>query len=269
MTHVFPPPMERSYAIRDGKIDTRSLEAHVVDHCNLTCAECCSYSPRLPRWFADPAELERDLVQAARVVRPRVFKLVGGEPLLHPALADCAEVARRSGVAPRISVTTNGLLLARAPDALFAAIDAITISLYPAPALPAEHIAEIEARAARFSVALNWKRQDEFVQMDRPHPAGEEESRAVFADCWLRERCHVVRDGTFYTCTRPSHVRALTGEDVTSDGVLLDELDVGTLLTYLQREAPLAACAACFGGSGVSSPHRLLGRDELVALRRA
>ncbi|MGP1667113.1 MAG: hypothetical protein ACTS5I_14665, partial [Rhodanobacter sp.] len=59
--HVFPPPMERNYRVQDGRILTRSLEAHIVDHCNLTCAECCSLSPLLPAWLADPDALARDL----------------------------------------------------------------------------------------------------------------------------------------------------------------------------------------------------------------
>src|SRR5688500_20260612 len=128
--HRFPPPLERRYAISDGRVKTRSLEAHVVDHCNLTCAECCSLSPFLPAWFADPADLERDLSRARKVLAPSVFKLVGGEPLLHPRLLDLVAVARRSEIASRISITTNGLLLGRMPDALFRAIDALTISLY-------------------------------------------------------------------------------------------------------------------------------------------
>ena len=36
--HVFPPPLDRDYRVEDGRVLTRSLEAHVVDHCNLTCA---------------------------------------------------------------------------------------------------------------------------------------------------------------------------------------------------------------------------------------
>ena len=77
--------------------------------------------------------LARDLSVAARVLAPRVFKLVGGEPLLHPELVELVEVARRAAIAPRISLTTNGLLLPRMSEPFWRGLDAVTISLYPRP----------------------------------------------------------------------------------------------------------------------------------------
>lgn len=270
-THRFPPPLEHAYAVEGGRVKTRSLEAHVVDHCNLTCAECCSLSPLLPPRVTAPAELARDLALAAAVLAPRVFKLVGGEPLLHPEIVELARVARRSGIAPRVSLTTNGLLLPRMPDALWEQLDALTVSRYPAPALSAAQVAAIEAKAARSCVRLNWKRQDAFVTMSRPAPRGDEaETAAIWARCWLRERCHLVRDGRFYTCTRPVHLQTWLGpaHDLAGDGIPLAGATPDILLTYLRREAPLAACARCAGGDAPLSPHRLLPAAELRRLRR-
>jgi organic radical activating enzyme len=271
-THVFPPPLDRHYPVVDGKIVTRALEAHVVDHCNLTCAECCSLSPHLPQWEVDPAHLADDLARAREVVAPHVFKLVGGEPLLHPRVVELVEIVRASRIAPRISLTTNGLLLPRTPDALWDAIDAFTISVYPRPALGADAIAAIEQRAVRFDVELNWKHQNEFVLMNRATPSQDVATdAALFRDCWIRERCHMVREGRFYTCTRSPHFHSYyRGErDFTGDGVALvgDELR-DRLLAYLTRSEPLAACAHCYGGSAAMAPHRLLTRDELLRLRR-
>lgn len=266
MTHVFPPPLDRHYPMVEGKVVTRALEAHVVDHCNLTCAECCSLSPFLPYWTVDPADLERDLALARRVVAPAVFKLVGGEPLLHPQLVELVAVVRRSGIAPRISITTNGLLLDKTDDALWDALDALTISLYPRPALSADDIAAIDARAARFDVAVNWKRQDEFVVMNRTEPT--RETNAMFDACWIRERCHMIRDGRYYTCTRPPHFAAYQRADFTGDGIALADLTAESLHAYLTSPTPLAACAHCYGGNAALVPHRLLTRDELVRHRR-
>jgi hypothetical protein len=270
--HVFPPPLERSYRVEGGRIQTRSLEAHVVDHCNLACAECCSLSPLLPHRLAAPASLARDLARAAAVLAPRVFKLVGGEPLLHPQIVELSWIARRSGIAPSISLTTNGLLLLRAPDELWQALDAVTVSLYPRPTLPPDTVAAIAERAARAGVAVNWKRQDQFVQMTRPSVCSDEaENRAVWEQCWLRERCHLVRDGVFYTCTRPPHFASLHAGrlDFGGDGIRLHDGDGlrAELLAYLGRAQPLEACAHCLGGSARMAPHRLLSRAEVARLR--
>jgi hypothetical protein len=255
----------------DGRVRTRSLEAHVVDHCNLTCAECCSLSPYLPRWAVEPADLARDVAWAARVVAPRVFKLVGGEPLLHPDLAELVRIVRASGVAPRVSITTNGLLLAAAPDALWEAVDAITISLYPRPALADDERAKIRARAEQHGVELNWKVQDDFVVMDRAEPSRDAAvNAAVYDACWIRERCHMLRDARFYTCTRPVHFHAFHrgALDFTRDGLALDGLDGPGLLAYLERGEALEACAHCHGGAARMVPHRLLTRAELLRHRR-
>jgi cyclic pyranopterin phosphate synthase len=270
-THRFPPPLEHTYEVVAGRVRTRSLEAHVVDHCNLTCAECCSLSPLLPSRTTSPAALAHDLELAGRVLAPRVFKLVGGEPLLHPRLVELLQVARRSRIAPRLSVTTNGLLLPRMPDAFWQELDALTISRYPSPVLPDTLVAEVEAKAARFGVRLNWKQQDAFVTMSLPTRRDDEAATAeVWARCWLRERCHLLQGGRFYTCTRPVHLQTLLGpdHDLSADGIALDGCAPDTLLTYLRREPPLAACAHCAGGDAPMEPHRLLPAAELRRLRR-
>ncbi|MBU4612515.1 radical SAM protein [Achromobacter sp. GG226] len=272
--HVFPPPMDHHYPVQDGRVQTRSLEAHVVDHCNLTCAGCCSLSPLLPDWYADPAQLARDLALAARVLRPRVFKLVGGEPTLHPALPELIQVVKASGIAPKVSVTTNGLKLADMPEAFWRDVDALTISRYPRPRLTDDLVAHVEDQAARFDVSLNWKAQDTFTQMDRETPLGDgPDARALFRDCWIRERCHLIRDGVFYTCTRPAHFQTLHGDTgaFADDGLRLDDEPgmLDTLLAYLQREAPLQACLHCQGGSAPVAPHRMLSRRQIHAIKAA
>ncbi|WP_256977250.1 radical SAM protein [Bordetella genomosp. 10] len=270
--HVFPPPMDRHYPVEAGRIRTRSLEAHIVDHCNLTCAECCSLSPLLPAWHASPDSIAGDLRTAAKVLKPGVFKLVGGEPLLHPQLVDLIHAVRETGIAPVVSVTTNGLKLGDMPDAFWQAVDALTISRYPRPRLAPDLIAHIEARAAAHAVRLNWKMQNEFSNMTRAQPdADMAEARRIYRDCWIRERCHMIRDGMFYTCTRPAHFHTLYqgSRDFHADGLRLRD-DPGMLddmLAYLYREEPLRACLECHGGSAPQAPHRIMKRMEVMALK--
>jgi GTP 3',8-cyclase len=268
-THVFPPQLDHDYPVVDNRIQTRSLEAHVVDHCNLTCAHCCSLSPHHRPFYLDPSKLEHDLELASRVLRPRVFKLVGGEPLLHPSLLDLIRIVKRSSISKSISITTNGLLLERTSDAIWSEIDAMTISLYPHPRLAPSAIAAIEARARQFDVKLNWKDQTHFVVMTREVRSDDTEATAaIFSKCWLRERCHMLRDGRFYTCTRPPHFQTYFNgkEDFRADGVALDDETklLERLLSYLHRERPLEACAHCYGGDATMVPHRLLSRTELL-----
>jgi cyclic pyranopterin phosphate synthase len=261
--------MKNRFDIVDGHVRTRSLEAHIVDHCNLRCAACCSLSPHLPRWHVEPADLERDLALAVPAIAPTWLKLVGGEPLLHPRLIECLEVARASKIAEIVSVTTNGFLLPRQPEEFWRLVDALTISLYPVPALPAATIALAEERAAEHGVKLNWKQQDDFVQMDRAVRCDDEaENEPVWEACWLRRRCHMIRDGVFYACTRPAHFQTLLGRDFTVDGVRLYKGPglAEEIRDYLQRPEPLLACALCLGGDAPSAPHRPLHKGEKSVL---
>ena len=139
--------MERNYRTEAGRVKTRSLEAHIVDHCNLACAECCSLSPLLPAWLAEPESIGQDLRRAAKVLSPGIFKLVGGEPLLHPRLIDIIRCVRDANIAPVISITTNGLKLGEMPGDFWKQIDALTISRYPKPRLTPALVAHIESQA--------------------------------------------------------------------------------------------------------------------------
>lgn len=260
-----------TYEIVNGRIKTRSLEVHIVDHCNLRCDGCCSLSPFLPQWFIEPEELQRDLRLAGRVLAPTWFKLVGGEPLLHPELIECLRIAKDAQIAEIVSVTTNGFLLDRMPEEFWVLADAMTISLYPRPALPRSVVELINAKALAFGVELNWKRQDMFVDMDRDRPAKDPRvTQAVWDDCWLRHRCHLLSKGRFYACTRPAHFETYfrPPRSFTGDGVELDDRPglVHEIHEYLIRNEPLDACAWCRGGDAELKPHRQLTVQEVRAV---
>lgn len=258
------------YEVVRGRVATRSLEVHVTDHCNLRCRQCCSLSPFLPPWFVDPERLRQDLRVARTVLAPKWFKLVGGEPLLHPRLIDCLAIVRAERIAPILSVTTNGLLLHRMPVDFWFLIDHLTLSLYPQPRLTERQLAAIREQAACFRVVVNVKAQDRFeeITLDRPR-ADDGLTRRVFAGCWLRHRCHMIRDGRFYLCTRPPHFdkfhRGAT-DYAGGDGVALEPGPnlLGQLRAYLERDEPLAACRECLGGTGARFPHRQLTRLEVA-----
>lgn len=263
----------RAYPIVDGAIATWALEVHVTDHCNLRCAACCALSPFSPKRILLPSELDGDLERVKAVLRPRVFKLVGGEPLLSPHIVALAELAKGSGVAPQVSLTTNGLLLAGAPDALFAALDAITVSIYPGVGIDEARLSALRARAARFGVTLNEKRQEVFQAMTRPAPSADAAAmRAVFEGCWLRHRCHTLRGGVLYACSRPPNLDGLfraESDYASRDGISLAPRPglLTDVQAYLERSEPLASCAHCLGGTGALLPFRQLTRAEVRARR--
>lgn len=259
-----PAPTAR-YELSRGRILTWALETHVVDHCNLRCENCCTLSPHLAPWAVDVQELRRDLESAAVALRPQIFKLTGGEPLLHPDIVGCIEAARAAGIAEEISLTTNGILLPRAPDAVFEALDRITVSFYTSAPLGEPALGRIGERCARHDVVLTVKPVGRFQRMDATTPHAADEAREIYARCWLRRRCHMIRRGRFFTCTRPPHLAdRLSLPDLGNDGVdLSGHALLDRLLAYLESEEPLAACTYCLGAGGAWMEHRQLphGRE--------
>jgi len=252
------------YEISGARVLTWALETHLVDHCNLRCQHCCTLSPQRPPRFVRVQDLARDLAQAASVLKPSLFKLTGGEPLLHPALVECLHAVRRSGISEQVSLTSNGLLLPQAPDAVFRLLDRLTVSVYASAPLPEAVLARVAERCQTHGVLLTVKRIDRFQQMDPPAPHAIREARRVFANCWLRNRCHLIRDGRFYTCTRPPHLGAHLGLPSLpeADGVVLAGPDpLRRLLASLESEQPLDSCRHCLGASGPWQAHRQVPAD--------
>ncbi len=255
------------YEVHEGRVLTWSLEVHLVDECNLACAECCTLSPELPARAADPEEIARDLSRAATALAPSLLKLTGGEPLLHPRLAECLRAARASGIARELSVTTNGILIRKAPPELWELADRLTVSWYPSAPLPESTLDWIEGRCREADVHLNLKRATTFQRMTPERPVEDEAlARAVFDGCWMKHRCHLLHAGRFYRCTRPPHLDTrlarlgILARLSEVDGVALEGPGLlGRLVAYLDSEVPLSSCRSCLGNTGPHEPHRQLG----------
>jgi cyclic pyranopterin phosphate synthase len=112
----------------------RKLRLSVTDRCNFRCRYCM---PERPQWQARDALLTRaELLRLARLFVGELgitqVRLTGGEPLMRRDLAAIAadlSTLRPRGLA-RISLTTNGALLAQRAAALAAAgVDDVNVSL--------------------------------------------------------------------------------------------------------------------------------------------
>jgi organic radical activating enzyme len=260
----------------DARVRVEAFELHIAEHCNLKCANCCNMSPLVAERTLSVAEAERLVTQMAGVLHADVIKIMGGEPLLHPELTEVLRVLRASGIADRVRLFTNGLLLGGMPDAFWEALDELTISNYTsAPVKPAV-LAMVRERSRRHDFVLNVKPVDEFTQVLSPrYEAKDAAVERTFARCWLRHRCLVVRDRRFYMCTRAAYAEDFLQRvaheappvplDRSGDGVSIDTPDLAdALASYLNREAPLGACRYCFGGDGKPEPHYQLTRSEVA-----
>lgn len=109
------------------------LRVSLTDRCNLRCTYCMPEEGL--RWLAKPELLTDD--EIVRLVAIAVTELgvtevrfTGGEPLLRPGLTGIVERCAALAPRPRLSLTTNGIGLARTAEALrTAGLDRVNVSL--------------------------------------------------------------------------------------------------------------------------------------------
>jgi cyclic pyranopterin phosphate synthase len=119
-------------ADRFGRVAT-DLRVSLTDRCNLRCAYCMPEEGL--EWLAKPELLTDDEVVrlvsvAVRLLGVHEIRFTGGEPLLRRGLVGI--VARTAELLPRpqVSLTTNGIGLARQAQALKdAGMDRVNVSL--------------------------------------------------------------------------------------------------------------------------------------------
>lgn len=276
-----PTSQRREYTRVGGKIQVEAFELHVVEHCNLRCAHCCNMSPYLAERTQSVAEIAAMCETMAAQLEVDVFKIMGGEPLLHPEITEVVRAIKRSGISDTIRLFTNGLRLHAMDDAFWGELDELTISNYASAPVKPAMLVEIKAKARRFGVVLNVKPVGEFSEVMRgdrePDDAG---VQRTYEACWLRHRCLVVRGGKFYMCTRAAYAEEYHRDlahgaypddrerALADDGVTLARPDLGAaLLAYLNRAEPLASCRFCHGGAGPVNPHAQLSKADVRAGR--
>jgi GTP 3',8-cyclase len=126
------PAIDRALVDAFGRVAT-DLRVSLTDRCNLRCAYCMPAEGL--EWL--PTE---DVLTDAEVVRLveigvtqlgiREVRFTGGEPLLRPGLERIVAATADLSPRPDISLTTNGIGLARRIDALHTAgLDRVNVSL--------------------------------------------------------------------------------------------------------------------------------------------
>jgi cyclic pyranopterin phosphate synthase len=141
-----PRPASPLLVDRFGRV-ARDLRVSLTDRCNLRCTYCMPAEGL--DWLPGPellsdTELVRLLHIAVTELGVTNIRFTGGEPLLRRGLVDVIAATAELRPRPRISMTTNGLGLARKAEALAAAgLDRVNVSL---DTLRPERFAEITRR---------------------------------------------------------------------------------------------------------------------------
>ena len=261
------------FATKDGVIRTAKLEFNLAAHCNFACEECSHFSPYLAPSLADYASFVRDLKALSKVFRAQRFRFVGGEPFLHKKILDYVEAVRGSGIASAIEVCSNGSLVNKVGDAVFRAIDKLSISWYPDDRCQEDKIDLARQKCREHNVQLKVERIERFRMMQLDVAITDDDLvDRIYRSCQIAHSwgCSTFLNGHFYLCSRPiflgqylAHNNPEHGHTSRTEGVALHESDLlGRLQAYLGRAEPLPSCRYCLGTVGQYRQWRSLTAEQ-------
>lgn len=94
----------------------RNLEIHAAHACNLRCASRTHYSDHGHTGIVSLEDADAWMSAWDRRLAPQVFSVLGGEPTVHPHLAEFLRLSRRHWPTAHLRLVTNGFFLHRHPD---------------------------------------------------------------------------------------------------------------------------------------------------------
>ena len=180
-------------------------------HCNSSCISCVTASPLAEPMFVSLASYQRDIKRLKELYWHICrFRISGGEPLLHPDIADMVSITREAFPATGFAIQTNGLLLlkddGRFDDLLKVMCEnrcGFQISTYKPIMKQREKLRDI---LLKHGVQWHWAQVSGkpiedywFFRTLLPTNDMEEQHRTCYTD----KRCHALHEGYVYPCFMP------------------------------------------------------------------
>lgn len=200
--------------------DYNSFEISLTDHCNMSCQMCDHFAQHSKPWCISLETLERDLKRMYELCEGQcaVITLLGGEPLLHPDINSCLEIARGSFPDTPIILLTNGLLLLKKENDPKGNLwetcrklnITISITRYP---INLDYDA-IQRKAKEYGVILLISSdihsevpvEEAKISYKHTFTLQPDDENIYFPACHYYNHLGVVKDGRYYMCPIAAHV---------------------------------------------------------------
>jgi hypothetical protein len=214
-------------------------------------------------------ELTRDMGRLSTAMSADEIRILGGEPLLNQRIVPILKAARASGIAGRVVVVTNGILLHRMSREFWANVDEVRLNLYP-DTRPTERLVEqARQRATESGTQLVISQYSSFrvTVVTEPH-SPDSITTMIFRTCKNAHlyHCHLVHAGWLYKCACPPYLSEFLKSTPKSDyQAEQDGFDIHRatdlrtqLWAFLTNRSPLDACRHCLGYVGKKQSHHQL-----------
>lgn len=235
--------------------DHRELEAmeiHVTDHCNMKCKNCTMFAGLVDGEVFANYEKYRNGVKKLKefFTHVKIFRVLGGEPLLNPQLYKYLYLIRETFPYTDIRLICNGTLVLQMPQNLIDAIRETSTTIYISHYLPISHkIDDINY----FLNQNNLKHSicSPITRFNKVYNAkGDTDMNFSFESCqWRKHGCETMREGKIATCFVPFAIPYLNDHfnlNIKIDGTI-DLFEEGLTYKEIRRRliTPFNVCRYC------------------------
>lgn len=202
---------EKREGVKFQPLEKLQFEVDITAHCNLNCRCCSQFSCIADEEYLALESMEQDFNRLGELFHGEAGRiyLIGGEPLLHPQLNECMDIARKYFPIGTISIFTNGLLLLKQDEGFWSKCRereiSIIVTKYP---IPLDH-SKIVEKAKEEQVGFEFfGTSEDFKYMTNLglDLEGKQDVLRSFVHCVESNNCVKLRGGKLYTCTRPAAI---------------------------------------------------------------
>lgn len=183
------------------------FEVHLVEHCNLKCQSCDNFSSIAQEEYLDEETFTNDMQRMCELFGKEIqfFRLLGGEPLLHPNLNFFLSTARYYFPNALILLTTNAILLDKMSEEFWNCCHdnniIIEYTFYPVNIDRDKHL----ELAKKYEVSL-IPFENRLVESKESHrnPVNDKKDQDInynFNHCYQVHKCISLKHGKIYPCT--------------------------------------------------------------------
>ncbi len=251
--------------------ELETLEVHVADHCNLRCKNCTMMAPLVDHpVFPDFGTTVEGLRKFKEFFdHVKIFRILGGEPLLNPELGKYIRAGRELFPYADLRLATNGRLLLHAPEELLECLRDCRATLYISYyCLPGDRMEEVHHLLDERGIShFITKTMTAFQKVY--NLKGDTDRDFSFSSCeWRKNGCQTLKGHELSVCFVPTvihYLRERFGADIPDDGRL--DLFTEGLTTQKIRDflaAPFETCRFCTLRGHLTGWEQLTGESREV-----
>ena len=190
-----------------------TVQIDITKHCNLKCKGCDHFAPVAEEEYLSPDEFGKDMRRLSEVFHCKAewIVLMGGEPLLHPQIAEFLRPARENFPDAKIQIFTNGMLLKKMKDDFWRACAEYRIGICPTRyPIPLDYD-DLEKFVKDKGVAYEYVGSSESGRMLWKEPldlSGSQDMEESFYACRIANDCLTLEHGRLYTCSIAPNIAA-------------------------------------------------------------